>query len=47
MAGVLCYRDGERPHLFYRLHVYHGRKGEPKTFSWMDYRDLIVATTST
>ncbi|MFB4285752.1 winged helix-turn-helix domain-containing protein [Nonomuraea sp. MTCD27] len=43
MAGVVCYRDSERPHLFYRLHIYHGRKGEPKTFSWMDYRDLIVA----
>jgi hypothetical protein len=44
MAGVVCFRDGERPHLFYKLHVYHGRKGEPKTFSWLDYRDLIVAT---
>jgi transposase len=44
MAGVVAYRDGERPHLFYKLHVYHGRKGEPKTFSWIDYRDLIVAT---
>lgn len=44
MAGVVAYRDGERPHLFYRLHVYHGRKGEPKTFSWIDYRDLIVTT---
>ncbi|MFI0425237.1 transposase [Spongiactinospora sp. 9N601] len=44
MAGVVAFRDGERPHLFYRLHVYRGRKGEPKTFSWMDYRDLIVAT---
>ncbi|GAA1716219.1 transposase [Nonomuraea bangladeshensis] len=43
VAGVVCYRDGERPYLFYRLHVYHGRKGEPKTFFWMDYRDLIVA----
>jgi transposase len=44
MAGVVAYRDGERPHLFYRLHIYHGRKGEPKSFSWIDYRDLIVAT---
>ena len=30
--------------LFYRLHVYHGRSGEPKSFSWQDYRDLIVMT---
>ncbi|WP_327586828.1 hypothetical protein OHA25_07320 [Nonomuraea sp. NBC_00507] len=44
MAGVVCIRDGERPHLFYKLHVYHGRKSEPKTFSWIDHRDLIVAT---
>ncbi|GAA1697480.1 hypothetical protein GCM10009733_110630 [Nonomuraea maheshkhaliensis] len=44
MAGVVAYRDGERPHLFYRLHVYRRRKGEPKTFSWIDYRDLIVVT---
>jgi hypothetical protein len=44
MAGVVCFRDGERPHLFYKLHLYLGRKGEPKTFSWIDYRDLIVAT---
>ncbi|MET8538705.1 transposase [Streptomyces sp. NPDC005065] len=36
-------RPGGRPHLFYRLHVYHGRKGEPKSFAWKDYRDLIVA----
>ncbi|MDX3103585.1 LpqB family beta-propeller domain-containing protein [Nonomuraea angiospora] len=43
MAGVVAYRDGERPHLSYRLHVYRGRKGEPKSFSWIDYQDLIVA----
>ena len=44
MAGVSCYRDGQRAHLFYKLHIYHGRKNEPKTFSWQDYRDLIVVT---
>ncbi|MEU6996693.1 transposase [Nonomuraea sp. NPDC046570] len=44
MAAVVCYRVGERPHLFYSLHIYRGRKGEPKAFSWQDYRDLIVAT---
>jgi hypothetical protein len=26
---VVCFRPGSRPHFFYRLHVYHGRKGEP------------------
>ena len=44
MAAVVAYRDGERPRLFYKLHIYRGRKGELKSFSWIDYRDLIVAT---
>ncbi|MFE9614193.1 transposase [Streptomyces sp. NPDC006012] len=44
VAGVVCFRPGHRAHFFYKLHVYHGRKGEPKSFSWQDYRDLIVAT---
>ena len=42
IAGAVCYRLGDRPHFFYRLHVYHGRKGEPKTFAWHEYRDLII-----
>ena len=42
IAGVVCFRPGSRPHFFYRLHVYHGRKGEPKTFAWHEYRDLII-----
>jgi transposase len=41
---VACYRPGDRPHLFYHLLVYRSRKGEPKGFSWQDYRDLIIAT---
>jgi transposase len=44
MAGVVCFRPGHRTHLFYTLHIYHGRRGEKKTFAWQDYRDLIVAT---
>jgi transposase len=45
MAGVVCFHPGGlRSHLFYKLHVYHGRKGEPKAFSWREYRDLIVQT---
>jgi transposase len=43
-AGVVCFREGHRSHFYYKLHVYHGRKGEPRSFSWQDYRDLIVAT---
>jgi transposase len=42
IAGVACCRPGDRPHLFYQLRVYRRRKGEPKGFSWQDYRDLII-----
>lgn len=44
IAGVLCFRADERSHFFYRLHVWHGRKGERKAFTWQEYRDLIVFT---
>ena len=44
IAGVVCYRPGDRPRLFYQLLVYRRRTGEPKGFSWQDYRDLIIAT---
>ena len=43
IAGVACYRPGDRPHLFYKLRVYRRRKGEAKGFTWADYRDLILA----
>ena len=43
IAGVACYRPGDRPHLFYQLLVYRRRKGEAKGFTWADYRDLIIA----
>ncbi|MBG0825794.1 transposase [Planomonospora sp. ID91781] len=44
VAGVLCFRPGRRAHLFYALHVCRGRRGEAKSFSWRQYRDLIIAT---
>jgi hypothetical protein len=44
IAGVVCFRPGDRPHLFYALRVHRRRKGEPKGFTWSDYRDLIIAT---
>jgi transposase len=44
IAGVACYRPGDRPHLYYHLLVYRRRKGEAKGFSWAGYRDLIIAT---
>jgi transposase len=44
IAGVACYRPGDRLHLFYQLRAYRRRKGEPKGFTWQDYRDLIITT---
>ncbi len=44
MAGVLCFRPGRRPHLLYRLRLWHGRKGERRGFTWSEYRDLLLAT---
>nr|WP_078492368.1 transposase [Streptomyces yerevanensis] len=44
IAGVVCYRAGHRPRFFFKLHIWHGRRGEPKAFSWRQYRDLIVMT---
>ncbi|MEU6790023.1 transposase [Nonomuraea angiospora] len=43
VPSVVAYRNGERPH--HSLHAYHrGRKGEPRSLSWISYRDLIVAS---
>ncbi|WP_208782894.1 DDE endonuclease [Streptomyces griseorubiginosus] len=42
VAGGVCFRPGHRARLVYRLHVYHGRAGEPKTFAGRDYCDLII-----
>ena len=44
IAGVACYRPGNRPHLYYQLRVHRRRKGEPRGFTWQDYRDLIITT---
>ncbi|MFD5065230.1 hypothetical protein [Streptomyces sp. NPDC058394] len=41
MARFCCYRPGHRPRSFHALHVYRGRKGETKSFTWRDYRDLL------
>ena len=43
IAGVVCFRPGDRPHLFCKLRAYRRRKGEAKGFTWQDYRDLIIA----
>ena len=43
IAGVTCYRPGDRPHFYYQLRVCRRRKGEPRGFTWRDYRDLITS----
>lgn len=42
MAGMTCYKVGERSRLIYAIREYRGRKDEPKGFGWRDFRDLIV-----
>lgn len=41
IAGMTCYRPGDRSRLIYRLLAYHGRRNEKKGLGWRDYRDLL------
>jgi hypothetical protein len=41
--SLACYRPGCRARLIYRLHSYRGRKDETKAFTWIEYRDLLIA----
>ncbi|MEV5329015.1 transposase [Nonomuraea sp. NPDC052634] len=43
IAGVVCFRPGDRSRLFYQVLVWRRRKGEPKGFAWYHYRDLIIS----
>lgn len=43
MAGLIATRPGLRTRLFYRIHVYHGRKNEPKGLGPRDYIRLLTA----
>jgi hypothetical protein len=42
MAGMTCYKPGQRFRLIYTIREYRGRKDEPKGFGWRDFRDLLV-----
>lgn len=42
MAGVTCYKPGERSRLFYAVREYTGRRDRPKGCGRRDFRDLIV-----
>jgi transposase len=43
IAALACYRPGDRPRLIWRKHVWLRRPGQPKTFTWQHYRDLLRA----
>lgn len=42
IAGMTCYKLGERSRLFYSVREYTGRKDQPKGFGWRDFRDLLI-----
>ncbi|MEV6174938.1 transposase [Streptomyces sp. NPDC051954] len=42
MAGMTCFKLGERPRLFYSGREYTGRKDQPKGFGRRDFRDLLI-----
>ncbi|MGW2599271.1 IS630 family transposase [Streptomyces klenkii] len=42
MAGMTCYKPGERSRMFYAVREYIGRKDQPKGFGWRDFRDLLI-----
>nr|WP_237550698.1 transposase [Streptomyces sp. SID8354] len=42
VAGMTCFKKGERSRLIYSFRVHRGRRGEPKGFIRRDHRDFIV-----
>ncbi|MER0478595.1 transposase [Streptomyces sp. Edi2] len=42
MAGMTCYKQGERARMFYATREYNGRKDQPMGFGWRDFRDLLI-----
>jgi len=41
VAGLVCLRPDARDHLFYRVRIHRGRKGERRSMSEADYAELI------
>ncbi|WP_344281508.1 IS630 family transposase [Actinomadura napierensis] len=41
VAGLVCYRTGERSRLIYRLHLYRRRKGERAAFTLKEYKSML------
>ncbi len=38
---MVCYKPGHRSRFFHHIRTHRGRKNEPKSLAWQDYRDLI------
>ena len=43
VAGLVCLKPGSRGHLFYRVRIHRGRRGERRSMSEADYAGLIAA----
>lgn len=43
VAGLACYKTGERSRFFYRARTHRGRKGERRSMSEADYASLVTA----
>jgi hypothetical protein len=43
MAGLVCLKPGARGHVFYRMRIHRGHKGERRSMSEADYASLIAA----
>ncbi|MFG2395183.1 transposase [Streptomyces lavendulae] len=43
IAAVTCHKPGHRSRLIYRPRRDDGRRDGRKSFSWRDYRDLLIA----
>ncbi len=43
VAGLVCLKPGSRGHLFYRIRIHRGRKGERRSMSEADYAELVTA----
>ena len=43
VAGLVCLKPQARSHLFYRMRIHRGRKGERRSMSEADYASLITA----
>ncbi|MBD2829658.1 hypothetical protein ID875_19040 [Streptomyces globisporus] len=43
IAALTCYKPGHRSRLIYRPRRDDGRRDGRRSFSWRDYRDLLIA----